>query len=350
MKQFSITILGILMSSLFFASCNKDSTPTEPENTDLSANYTVSTFAGNGTNGIDPSTGAPALLDFPADIAFDASGNLFVTDYFNHKIRKITPAGAMTTLSGTTAGYSDGPLSTAAFNRPSSLAFDRNGNLYVAEAGNLRIRKISITGIVTTLAGSGVAGNADGVGTSAQIDDPGGMAIDSKGNIYLIQLGFYGIRKISPEGVVSTFVGSTTKGYAEGKGTTARFGEIFDLEIDGQDNIYVADFGNSRIRKVTSDGMVSTSIKIENKVSMYGFTMGPNSTIYGTQGNIDITEIITISPSGKVSKIAGGPVGYMDGPGNKAQFAYVTGFKVASNGNIYLAELHNNMIRIIKKN
>jgi hypothetical protein len=349
MKQFSIIIIGLLINSFFFASCEKDPTPSVPENTDQSANYTVSTFAGNGTNGLDPSTGAPALFNFPADIAFDASGNLFVADYLNDKIRKITPSGIMTTYAGTTTGYSDGPISTAEFYHPSSIAFDQEGNLFVAEAGNLRIRKISTTGIVSTLAGSGVAGYADGTGISAQIDDPGGMAIDSMGNIYLTQKGFYGIRKITPEGVVSTFVGSTTMGYAEGKGTTARFSEIYNLEIDGQDNIYVPDFNNSRIRKVTADGIVSTSTKIENSVSMHGFTMGANGTMYATQGNIETTEIITISQSGKVSKIAGGPVGYIDGPGNKAQFTYVTGFKVASNGNIYLAEL-SNLIRIIKKN
>ena len=104
------------------------------------------------------------------------------------------------------------------------------------------------------------------------------MAIDSKGNIYLTQKGFYGIRKITPEGVISTFVGSTTWGYVEGKGTTARFKDIFNLEIDGQDNIYVADFENSRIRKVTADSIVSTSTAIADRLlSMQGMMLSKTS-------------------------------------------------------------------------
>lgn len=341
-----IWIIIISISSL--AACKKNADLNNNALTDDSPNYTVSTFAGNGNNGMDPT--GPALLNKPVGIAFDAQGNLYVADSDNDKVRKITPAGAMTILAGSTIGYADGIGAAAQFNRPSALCLDVQGNVYVAEAGNKRIRKITPGGVVTTIAGNGIAGAIDGNGIAAQIDIPGGMVVDAQGNIYFTQTNFHGIRKISPGGVVSTFAGSSTPGYAEGTGSAARFNEAYSLTIDAQGNIYVSDFKNARIRKLTPAAVVTTVVQRANENEMHNITIDANGNFYIAQGDINRTEIVKVSPTGSLTKIAGGVVGYLDGPGNTAKFSYLTGMTVHANGDLYVAELFNNKIRKIKRN
>ena len=342
-----IGIIIITITTLF--ACKKDNT-NDNAISDESANYTVSTFAGNGINGMDPGTGGLALLNNPGKIAFDAQGNLFVADMDNDKIRKITPSGAMTTLAGSTIGYADGTGNAAMFNRPSALALDAQGNVYVAEAGNLRIRKITPAGVVTTIAGNGIAGLSDGTGIAAQIDIPGGMAIDALGNIYFTQKDFHGIRKVSSTGVVSTFAGSITKGFADATGTAARFNEPYTLTIDAQGNIYASDNKNARIRKVTPTAVVTTVIQRANENEMYNIANDAQGNFYISQGDFSTSMIVKVSPTGSITKIAGGVVGYSDGPGNTAKFSYLTGMAVSANGDLYVAELFNNTIRKIRRN
>jgi sugar lactone lactonase YvrE len=347
---FRIGIVVISITTLL--ACKKDHGAKENTNaiTDDSPNYTVSTFAGNGTNGMDPGTGGLALLNNPGAIAFDTQGNLYVADSDNDKVRKVTSSGAMTTLAGSTVGYADGTGATAQFDHPAALALDAQGNVYVAEGGNLRIRKITPAGVVTTIAGNGIAGLVDGPGSAAQIDIPGGMVVDPQGNIFFTQINFHGIRKVSPAGVVSTFVGSSTAGYAEGTGSAARFNEAYSLAIDAQGNIYASDFKNARIRKVTPGGVVTTVVQRANENEMHNITMDANGNFYVVQGDINSTVIVKVNPAGSITKIAGGVVGYSDGPGNTAKFSYITGMAVNSNGDLYVAELFNSTIRKIKRN
>lgn len=344
--QFAIIIVLITIQS----ACKKKDIVNDNSTADDSANYTVSTFAGKGINGMDPGTGGLALLNNPAKIAFDGQGNLYVADMDNDKIRKITPVGVMTTFAGSTIGYADGTGSAAMFNRPSTLVLDAQGNVYVAEAGNLRIRKITSAGVVTTIAGNGSAGLVDGTGITAQIDIPGGMTIDAQGNIYFTQKDFHGIRKVSPTGVVSTFAGSATKGFSDATGSAAKFNEPYSLTIDAQGNIYVSDFKNARIRKVTPNAVVTTVVQRTNENEMHNIVLDANGNFFIGQGDFSNSLIVKVSPSGSITKIAGGEVGYVNGSGTSAKFSYLTGMTVSANGDLYVAELFNNTIRKIRRN
>jgi len=236
------------------------------------------------------------------------------------------------------------------FNRPSAICLDAQGNVYVAEAGNLRIRKITPAGVVTTLAGNGLAGLVDGTGVAAQINIPGGMCIDGQGNIFFTQVNFNGVRKISPAGAVSVFVGSTTPGFADATGTAAKFNEPLAMTIDVQGNIYVSDFKNFRIRKITPGGVVTTVVQRKNENEMHNIAIDATGNFYISQGDFVRSEFVKVTPAGVITKIAGGEVGYVDGTGTIARFSYITGMTVSANGDLYAAELFNNTIRKIKKN
>ena len=350
LQPFILLALGISLS--IFPSCDKPPPEPNPDNgtSDESANYTVSTFVGGGLNGPDVLTGGPALLYMPGSILFDGQGNLYIADGYNDRIRKVTPAGIMTNFAGSTIGYTDGTGTAAQFNRPTVMTIDAQGNLYVAEAGGLRIRKITPNALVTTFVGNGVAGLVDGTGTAAQIDIPGGMVADAQGNIYFTQTNFHGIRKITPAGVVSTFVGSSTAGFADGTGASAKFNEPYSLVIDAENNIYVSDHKNARIRKVTPAGVVTTVLQRADETKMYNIARDAQGTFYIIQGDFFTTEIVKYSLSGKTTKIAGGTQGYVDGAGNKAQFSYISGQTIDANGNLHVSDLLNGAIRKIRKN
>ena len=215
----------------------------------VSPNGVVRTSAGS-TEGYADGIGTNAQFSFPAGIAVDAWGNIYVADTGNHRIRKISPNGVSTTLAGSTEGYADGIGTNARFNQPAGVAVDASGNVYVADKDNHCIRKISPDGEATILAGSTNSGYADGIGTNAQFSSPRGVAVDASGNVYVADTGNHRIRKISPNGVSTTLAGST-EGYADGIGTNAQFNNPAGVAVDASGNIYVADTGNNRIRKIT---------------------------------------------------------------------------------------------------
>lgn len=267
----------------------------------ISPSGVVTTLAGS-TEGYADGTGTNAMFSSPTGVALDTSGNVFVADLYNNRIRKITPSGVVTTLAGSTEGYVDGSGITAKFYNPYGLAINAIGDIFVADTGNNRIRKISTTGIVTTLAGSTV-GFADGIGTSAKFIDPIGVAVDAAGTIFVADSGNNRIRKISPFGEVTTLAGST-EGYYDGIGTAALFFRPYGLTLDTIGNVIVADSANNRVRKITSAGIVST--------------------------------------------IAGTGVPWLDdGPANQAQFNYPVGATIDASGNIYIADENNHRIRKI---
>jgi prepilin-type N-terminal cleavage/methylation domain-containing protein len=222
----------------------------------------VSTLAGNGTGygtgGFADGTGAAAQFNTPVGIVVDGSHNVFVADYDNHRIRKITPSGVVTTFAGSgVGGFADGTGGAAQFNRPWGLAIDSNDTIYVADKYNHRIRKITSAGVVTTLAGSSTSGAANGTGGAATFYRPSSLAIDTGGILYLTEENSL-IRKITPAGVVTTFAGSGTGGFADGTGTAAQFYYPNGIVIDPAGTLYVADTTNQRIRKITSAGVVTT--------------------------------------------------------------------------------------------
>ncbi|MEO5564397.1 MAG: hypothetical protein ABIR18_13205 [Chitinophagaceae bacterium] len=221
------------------------------------ANGEVSTLAGNGDFSIIDGTGATATFKDPKNIAISTTGILYTTDFNDPRVRKISPFGDCTTYAGKeTVGFADGRVFTAEFGNANSLAVDAVGNVYVSDFRNNRIRKISITGDVTTIAGSGVRGFADGNADAAQFASPTGIAIDQQNNLYVLDGGNLRIRKITPAGQVSTFAGSGRSGSADGNAGTAEFSQLYDVVVDSKGNLYVSE--NNYIRQITPQGTVST--------------------------------------------------------------------------------------------
>lgn len=219
----------------------------------------VTTLAGSaGYSGFTNGTGAPATFWHPVGLAADASGNIYVADEDNNAIRMITPGGVVTTVAGTgSAGSSDGAAGSATFYYPCGVAVDGSGNVYVADYNNNKIRKIS-NGVVSTFAGSGSAGSTDGTGTGATFNHPFSVGVDGSGNVYVTDRSGQKIRKITPAGVVTTLAGSGTAGYADGTGSSAMFNSPTNLTVDQSGNVYVTDETNQRIRMVSPSGVVTT--------------------------------------------------------------------------------------------
>lgn len=226
----------------------------------------VTTLAGKaGAKGSTDGTGVAARFDYPSGISTDGAGNVYVADFNNYTIRKITPAGVVTTLAGKAGagGSIDGTVAAARFEGPLAVATDSAGNLYVADLRNT-IRKITSAGVVTTLAGTAFArGSIDGTGAAARFGFSLGIATDSAGNVYVSDDNHHIIRKITPVGVVTTFAGTAdVEGNADGTGVAARFKSPRGLAVDSADNVYVADYGNSTIRKITPAGVVRTVVGV----------------------------------------------------------------------------------------
>jgi sugar lactone lactonase YvrE len=319
----------------------------------------VETLTGNGTLGSEDGTIAAARFYQPTGVALDASGNIYVADYSNHLIRKITPAGTVTTLAGSgIAGYADGTGTAAVFQGPFGVAVDAYGNVYVADSFNHRIRKVTPAGIVSTVAGSGVYGFADGDGIAAQFYSPRGVAVDGAGNIYVADAINHRIRKISPAGIVTTLAGSIS-GNTDGNVSDAKFSGPTGITVDASGNIYVADTGNHRIRKITSAGEVSTVAGSTSGISEGVGTLarfnGPTGVTLDASGNFYVADeenerIRKITPDGTVSTLAGGYVpGFTNGIGEDAQFRSPTGIALDASGNIYVADRHNHSIRKIQQ-
>ena len=210
----------------------------------------VSTLAGDGSKGFIDGSVTIAKFSYPTGVAIDDSGNVYVADSCNHRIRKIDTTGRVSTLAGSEYGFADGFRTVAKFNNPNDVAVDNAGNVYVADASNNRIRKIDTTGLVSTLAGSEY-GFADGSGTTTKFYEPSGVTLDNAGNIYVADTYNHRIRKIDSSGNVSTLAGDGSEGFSDGSGTVAKFGWPYGVAVDSTGNVYVADTYNHRIRKIT---------------------------------------------------------------------------------------------------
>jgi len=325
----------------------------------------VTTVAGSaGVRGSADGTGAAASFNTPSSVATDSSGNVYVADTFNHTIRKITPAGVVTTLAGSAGvfGSADGTGAAASFNFPRGVATDSSGNVYVADTFNSTIRKITPAGVVTTLAGSaGVGGSADGTGAAARFNLPRGVATDSSGNVYVADSSNSTIRKITPAGVVTTLAGSAgVFGSADGTGAAASFTSPYGVATDSSGNVYVADTDNSTIRKITPAGVVTT---VAGSAGVFGSADGtgaaarfnnPIGVATDSSGNVYVADtnnhtIRKITPAGAVTTLAGsaGVIGSADGTGAAASFNRPFGVATDSSGNVYVADLSNHTIRKI---
>lgn len=327
-------------------------------NTTTNMGVTVSTIAGNGTYGYADGIGNTATLSRPQCVAVDDAGNVYVADMDNHRIRKVAPDGTVTTLAGSgTRGFGDGAGAAAKFDNPFGVAVAPNGVVHVADTYNCKIRRIAPDGTVSTFAGSSY-GLVDGVGTAAKLNYPVGMAFDAASNLYVGDQYNHAIRKIAPDGTVTTLAGNGTSGYVDGVGSAARFNKPLGIAVDAQGIVYVADNGNNRIRKITPDGTVSTLAGTgtagfadgDSAAAMfnwpYGVAVDRNGNVY--VGDTQNYRIRMISPDGNVSTLAGtGMWSFADGPGTSAMFNRPNGVAIDQAGNLYVGDQNSYRVRKI---
>ena len=329
-------------------------------------NYMVTTFAGQTNYGFKNAQGTNAAFMSPHGVALDRYENLYVADAGNNMIRKIDTNGNVTTLAGSTnSGSQNGQGTNARFSGPSGVAVDTTGNLYVADQNNNMIRKIDTNGNVITLAGNNAitnaqgwsGGYADGIGTNARFSGPSGVAVDGSGNVYVADQDNNMIRKIDTNGNVTTWAGNNTVtnawgwsgGFIDGIGTNAAFSDPIGVAVDRSGNVYVADHFNSAIRKIDTNDVVTTIIA---DASIFH---GPSGVAVDGSGNLFVADaesgaIREINAAGSVTTLAGGGGAwgaYLNGLGTNATFTWPSGITVHSSGRIYVGDTGHNAIRLM---
>lgn len=326
----------------------------------------TTTFAGNDIPGLMDGKETHAAFNHPSKIAVDKYGNLYVSDELNNTIRKITPEAVVTTLAGNGKTVLDkkNRLKTfTGFNGPGGIAIDRAGNVYVADVFNHTIKKITPSGAVTNFAGNGQAGFKDDVkAASAMFNFPVDLAVDETGNVYVVDEGNNKIRKITTSGSVSTFAGSGSVGALDHRnGILATFNQPDGIAIDSKGNLYITDQLNHKIRKITPGGTVSTMAgngaagSADNNIGILASFNNPRGIAVDPAGNVYVGDvgnqkIRLITPAGAVSTLAGsGAAGSRDNAnGSLAEFYFPNGIALDSMGNLYVADCLNNKIRKIE--
>ena len=330
--------------------------------------YAFSTFAG-GRQGFADAKGIAAEFIAPEGIAVDRLGNLYVTEYRNHVIRKIAPDGTVTTLAGRqdVSGATDGPAPEARFLHAHGVAVGDDLAVYVSDMKNHTIRKISPTGQVSTVAGQAqMQGSADGTGAEARFFWPEGVAVDRNGTLYVADTYNFTVRKISRTGVVTTLAGQAgSPGSADGPGAASRFNMPMGVAVDGTGNVYVmdADFdqkttGNCTVRKISPEGNVTT---LAGLAGSPGDTDGKGSNARFTKsvgiavtrdGTVYVADtgahtIRRLSSDGVVTTLGGmfQQVGKTDGVGSAARFNAPQSIAVDEGGTVYIADTFNHIIR-----
>lgn len=325
--------------------------------------YVVSTLAGSGEAGSENGVGVKATFKYPQGIAVDQNLNVFIADYGNGLIRKISPDGLVTTVAGMERGNRegsiDGPALRALFYGPNKLTIDREGNLIICDLQ--RIKKLDKEGNVITIAGTGRMGNLhDGPGKTATFWNASGVAVDKENNIYVADYGHQLIRKIDTAGIVSTFgsvPGVKVDFYSEKR--PPHFNFPAGVAVDSKGNVFVSESYHNRIVKVTPDGTLTTFAGSGRKDSAngYGVHAGfntPQGLAIDSHDNLYVADlgnnqIRMISPDGLVSVLAGnGERGSKDGDAKNATFHRPDAIAVDKDGTVYVAELENNKVRKIK--
>ena len=296
---------------------------------------TITTVAGNGDFGFtgDGGPATSASLNFPRGVAVDADGNLYIADTYSNRIRKVTPGGTITTVAGSgsadpgAGGFSGdgGPATSASLNFPTSAALDALGNLYIADLGNHRVRKVTPGGTITTVAGSGPPGAFSGDGgsaTSASLNLPSGVAVDAAGNLFIADLINERVRKVDAIGIITTVAGNGSFGFSGdgGQATDAELARPADVAVDAAGDLYIADTDNQRVRKVTSGGIITT-VAGNGNIGFSGdggpaisaelhLSSGAGGVAVDADNNLYIADtnngrIRKVTPGGTISTVAG---------------------------------------------
>lgn len=320
-----------------------------PQN--YSVGRSISPLIPNNTGGAVPATvyGQVSTIarnfNIVTGVAVDVAGNVYVDDYSNNQIKKVTPAGVVSVFAGSGAsGFTNGQGTAATLNQPDGITIDANGNLYIADQSNHAIRKITPGGLVTTLAGNSTTGSTDGTGSAASFYFPKGLGIDAAGNIYVADNSNNLIRKVTPTGVVTTIAGNGTTGFFNGNGRSASFNSPTGVEVDATGNLYIADAGNNAIRKMTPAGVVTTfatGINFPREIRV-----DAGGTFYVTSQSSNL--IKKISSTGIMTTLAGnGSSGSADGNLNTATFNQPIGLALDGSGNLYVGDAYNSSVRKI---
>jgi sugar lactone lactonase YvrE len=354
MKNFVYVVASILLA---LSSCKKDNKE-EGEPNEYPATpkkWVVTTVAGEGSASFVNGPALSATFHFPEDVAVTPDGTLYVTDVLNFCIRKIA-GGQVSTFAGSGFGIKDGQATVAQFKNPFSATLDSKGNLYTTDENDPRIRKITAAGIVSTYAGLEKEGFADGDADTARFFPGNSIIADPQGNIYVSDARNHRIRKINPARKISTIAGSGAAGFSDGDGSRAQFALPGGIAIDKQANLYVVDRANLRIRKITPSGEVSTLAgngvagARDGRGAEAEFSLDMHDIVVDSEGNLyleDENRIRKITSQGMVSTIAGSTAGFQDGDGTVAKFNFLSGMGIDATGNIYVTDLINNRVRKI---
>ena len=344
------------------------------------SNGIITTVAGNGTPGFSGDGGAAtsAELSDPLDVVVDSSGNLFIADDSNNRVREVSN-GTITTVAGGGSSLSDGiPATSALLDSPSGVAVDSSGNLYIAsnvyladalmpipDSGVTRIRKVS-NGVITSIAGGGSSIGDNGPATSAQLGFPSGVLVDSSGDLYIADSSSSRIRKVS-NGVITTVAGNGTAGFSgdNGPATSAQLNYPNGVAVDSVGNLYIADTANNRVRKV-SNGLITTiagggSSLGDNGPAAMAQLNSPNGVAVDASGNLYIADTLNYRirkvANGNITTVAGtGTQGFVNAffgiavPATSASLTYPTGVAVDSMGNLYIADPKEYLILKVSSN
>ncbi len=334
----------------------------------------ITTIAGNGEENFSGDNGAAtnARLNAPSGVAIDSVGNIYVADEKNNRVRMVTTAGVITTVAGNGSfsfSGDGGPATSAGLRNPYGVSIDSTGNLYIADSGNARIRKVTAAGTITTVAGNGVAGySGDGnAATSASLRYPTGVALDSAGNLYIVDESNNNVRKVTTAGVISTVAGNNLSGF-DGDGVAATSVYLQSpraITVDGAGNIYVAEANASRIRKITAaTGLITTAagngasgFSGDGSAATSASLAFPGGVAVDGDGNVYLSDTSNhrirkvTATTGVITTIAGNGISGLAGDGGAATSAslqFPAGVAVDSAGRVYVADSTSDRIRKIE--